>query len=39
MLDSIQPYKITYIQKASPKIGDAFNFSYIYKFFAPAGQI
>ena len=33
MLDSIEPYDIHFIQKASPTSnGDAFDFSYIYKF-------
>ena len=32
MLDSIEPYDIHFIQKASPGKGDAFDFSYIYKF-------
>lgn len=32
MLDSVKPYDIQFIQKASPKEGDAFDFSYIYKF-------
>lgn len=33
MLDRITPYQIQFIQKASPKKGDAFDFSYIYKFY------
>lgn len=33
MLDSIEPYDIHFIQKASPTSNaDAFDFSYIYKF-------
>lgn len=32
MLDSVEPYDIHFIQKASPGPGDAFDFSYIYKF-------
>ena len=33
MLDNISPYKCYFIQKASPSNGDAFDFSYIYKFY------
>lgn len=33
MLDKVSPYKFHFIQKASPASGDAFDFSYIYKFF------
>lgn len=33
MLDKISPYKYYFIQKASPLKGDAFDFSYIYKFY------
>ena len=33
MLDNIRPYKMIFIQKASPNVGDAFDFAYIYKFF------
>ena len=34
MLDSLEPYDIHFIQKASPtNSGDAFDFSYIYKFY------
>lgn len=33
MLDSIQPYHIYFIQKASPVEGDAFDFALIYKFY------
>lgn len=33
MFDSIHPYEYYFIQKASPTSGDAFNFSYIYKFY------
>lgn len=34
MLDKISPYKYYFIQKASPTSnGDAFDFSYIYKFY------
>lgn len=32
MLDQIQPFQLKFIQKASPKEGDAFDFSLIYKF-------
>lgn len=32
MLDNIRPYKMIFIQKASPNVGDAFDFAYIYKF-------
>lgn len=32
MLDKIRPYDIHFIQKASPRDGDAFRLSYIYKF-------
>ena len=31
MLDNIRPYKMIFIQKASPNVGDAFDFAYIYK--------
>ena len=38
MLDNIRPYKMIFIQKASPKasptFGDAFDFAYIYKFYS-----
>ena len=30
MLDNIRPYKMIFIQKASPNVGDAFDFAYIY---------
>lgn len=33
MFDRIQPFELKYIQKASPKEGDAFDFSLIYKFY------
>lgn len=33
MFDNISPYKSFFIQKASPSNGDAFDFSYIYKFY------
>lgn len=33
MLENISPYKCYFIQKASPAKGDAFDFSYIYKFY------
>lgn len=33
MLDKISPYEYYFIQKASPSNGDAFDFSYIYKFY------
>lgn len=33
MFDSIHPYECYFIQKASPLSGDAFDFSYIYKFY------
>lgn len=33
MLDKVSPYKFYFIQKASPTSGDAFDFSYIYKFY------
>lgn len=33
MLDNISPYKCYFIQKASPSLDDAFDFSYIYKFY------
>lgn len=32
MFDRIQPFELKYIQKASPKEGDAFDFSLIYNF-------
>lgn len=32
MLDGLKPYDIYFVQKASPSSGDAFDFSYIYKF-------
>lgn len=32
MLDNIRPYNIHFIQKASPRDGDAFRLCYIYKF-------
>ena len=34
MLDNIRPYKMIFIQKASPNVGDAFDFAYIYKFYS-----
>ena len=34
MLDNIRPYKMIFIQKASPNGGDAFDFAYIYKFYS-----
>lgn len=33
MLDKIIPFKLEFIQKASPGKGDAFDFSLIYKFY------
>lgn len=33
MLDQIQPFQLRFIQKASPKKRDAFDFSLIYKFY------
>lgn len=33
MFDQITPYELHFIQKASPLQGDAFDFSYIYKFY------
>mgnify|MGYP000503185715 FL=1 len=33
MFDRVQPFELKYIQKASPKEGDAFDFSLIYKFY------
>lgn len=33
MLDQIRPFKLEFIQKASPKERDAFDFSLIYKFY------
>ena len=33
MLDRIQPFRLIFIQKASPKERDAFDFSLIYKFY------
>lgn len=34
MLNIRRPYKINFIQKASPTQSDAFDFSYIYKFYS-----
>ena len=34
MLDNIRPYKMIFIQKASPNVGYAFDFAYIYKFYS-----
>lgn len=34
MLDSLKPYPLYFIQKASPGNGDAFNLSYIFKFYS-----
>lgn len=33
MFESIQPFEIRFIQKASPSEGDAFDFALVYKFF------
>jgi hypothetical protein len=34
MLDKLKPYPLYFVQKASPGEGDAFDFSYIYKFYS-----
>lgn len=34
MLDTLRPYPLYFIQKASPGNGDAFDLSYIYKFYS-----
>ena len=34
MLDTLSPYPLYFIQKASPGNGDAFDLSYIYKFYS-----
>lgn len=34
MLDSLKPYPLYFIQKASPGNGAAFNLSYIFKFYS-----
>lgn len=33
MFEYCEPFKISFIQKASPSEGDAFDFAFIYKFF------
>lgn len=34
MLDKLRPYPLYFVQKASPVTGDAFDLSYIYKFYS-----
>ena len=34
MLDSLKPYPLYFIQKASPGKGDAFDFVYVFKFYS-----
>ena len=34
MLDKLRPYPLYFVQKASPGKGDAFDLSYIYKFYS-----
>lgn len=39
MLDRIQPFRLKFIQKASPKERDAFDFSLIYKFYTDRTEL
>ncbi len=38
VLDSLKPYNLIFIQKASPVQGDAFDMAFVYKFFTERNE-
>ena len=38
LLDSLKPYNLIFIQKASPVQGDAFDMAFVYKFFTERNE-